>query len=230
MPYTLYIGNYNYSSWSLRPWALLNFVGVPFESVEVVVNGQGTASGLHSAYSPNGLVPCLHDDGFAVPDSLAIMEYINDKHPEAGVWPKDLQARARARCVAAEMHSGFGALRSGMPMNIKMRLKGKPHSVDLARDIARIEQIWSECVTASGGPFLFGDKPCAADAMYVPVAFRFLSYNVTLTSPVAEAYKQTLLAHPVVREWEAAALLEEGKGLKIEHYDIASKEKGGEER
>lgn len=205
--YQLYIGNKNYSSWSLRPWVLMKHFEIPFEEVNKEVAGRG-ANDLHRAYSANGLLPCLHADGFQIWDTLAIAEFLNEQHPDKKLLPNDIHSRARARSISAEMHSGFAVLRSAMPMNIKMRLKGKAATEAVSADIARIEAIWTEARHGYAGdkPYLFGDFSIA-DAMYAPIVWRLFSYNVQLTSP-AQAYLEAMLAHPAMREWEAAALAE----------------------
>ena len=205
--YQLYIGNKNYSSWSLRPWVLMKHFEIPFEEVNKEVAGRG-ANDLHRAYSASGLLPCLHAEGFQIWDTLAIAEFLNEQHPDKKLLPNDIHARARARSISAEMHSGFAALRSAMPMNIKMRLKGKAATEAVSADIARIEAIWTEARRDYAGdkPYLFGDFSIA-DAMYAPIVWRLFSYNVQLTSP-AQAYLEAMLAHPAMREWEAAALAE----------------------
>lgn len=212
--YQLYIGNKNYSSWSLRPWLLMTHFGIAFEEKLVSVAGRG-ANDLHRAYSSNGLVPCLHDDGFQVWDTLAIAEFLHDAHPELNIWPLDKKARARARSVSAEMHSGFSALRNAMGMNIKFRLKGKPATSEVAADIERIQAIWREARRDFAGdkPYLFGDFS-AADAMFAPVVWRFVTYNVELDEN-AQKYVETMLAHPAMQAWQAAALAE----TTALHYD-----------
>jgi glutathione S-transferase len=217
--YTLYIGNKNYSSWSLRPWVLMKHFGIDFTEKLVGVAGRG-ASDLHRAYSANGLVPCLHVDDFQVWDTLAIAEYLAETYPDKHLWPTEKWARARARSMSAEMHSGFGALRSAYGMNIKMRLKGAPPSPEVAADIARICAVWEEArgkFAKGNGPYLFGDFS-VADAMFAPVIWRFFSYNVALP-PVAQAYVDAMLAHPAMKEWEAAALAET---TALAHYDSAA--------
>lgn len=227
--YTLYIGNKNYSSWSLRPWILMKHFGLPFTEKLVSVAGRG-AGDMHRAYSANGLVPCLHVNDFQVWDTLAIAEYLAETHPQLHLWPQDALARARARSICAEMHSGFGAVRSAYGMNIKMRLKGAPPDEAIAADIQRICTIWEEArsqfaAIAPGseqGPYLFGAFSIA-DAMFAPVIWRFFSYNVSLP-PVAQAYVNTMLAHPAMKEWEAAALQET---VALAHYDDAAMSKFG---
>lgn len=220
--FELYIGNKNYSSWSLRPWLLMKHFGVPFVEHMVSVSG--------SAYNPvlkplagNARVPCLHEGGFQVWESIAIIEMLAERQP--AMWPADPQARARARSICAEMHAGFVSLRTAMPMNLKFRLKGKPAATEVQRDIDRVIEIWEEARTrfASGnGPWLFGDFT-AADAMFAPVACRFDTYNVPLP-PVSAAYRDAVLAHPAMLEWRAAGLRETEAH---EHYDRLETEYGG---
>lgn len=220
--FDLYIGNKNYSSWSLRPWLLMKHFGIPFAEHMVSVAGREYNPAL-KPLAGNARVPCLHDDGFAIWESIAIAEYLAERHPQ--MWPADAKARARARSVSAEMHAGFGALRTAMPMNLKLKLKGKPAAPAVQRDIDRIAEIWVEARTqfASGdGPWLFGDFS-VADAMFAPVAWRLHVYNVELP-PVAAAWRDTVLAHPAMREWYAAALLETEAHA---HYDCLAEEYGG---
>ena len=202
--YTLYIGNRNYSSWSLRGWLATKLSGAPFR--DVVIQLRGTYNPDNRAFSPTALVPALHDGAIHVWDTLAIGEYLAERHP--GMWPADPVARAWARSIAAEMHSGFGALRNDMTMCIRERLDVRPWSDALVANIARIEEIWTESRQrhGAGGNFLCGAFSLA-DAFYAPVAFRFQTYGV---QPVGSAgtYLQALLAHPFVREWETAALAE----------------------
>lgn len=206
---------------------------VPFEEAKVHVSGKGVHGGLLKDYSPSGLVPCLKDGEEIIWDSLAIAEYLAESHPH--MWPKDKKARAHARCAAAEMHSGFGDLRSAMPMNIKKRLVGKDPKSEVQTNIFRILQIWSDCRKhyGHGGPWLFGSHFTIADAMYAPIAWRFFTYNYIPADPVAREYVASLLEHPAMVEWESAALLEEhtpGDVGPIAHYDAAAFSLGGEDR
>jgi glutathione S-transferase len=202
--YTLYLGNKNYSSWSLRGWLAAKLSGAPFR--EVMVPLSGTASPAFRAFSPSARVPCLHDGDTVVWDSLAIAEYLAERHP--GMWPADPGARAYGRCVCAEMHSGFAHLRNDMTMCIRERVDVRPWSASLVADIARVTEIWSEgCRRFEGsGAYLCGPFSLA-DAFYAPVAFRFRTYGVTPEGAAAD-YLLRLLAHPLLREWEAAALAE----------------------
>jgi len=200
--YDLYIANKNYSSWSLRPWVLLRELAIPYR--ERLVSYGGTADpDKFRAFSPTGKVPCLVDGAITVWDSLAITEYLAERH--AGVWPEDNAARAFARSAAAEMHSGFTGLRNGCTMNCGIRVQ--LHGVDgaLARDLARLETLWADGLNRFGGPFLAGPKFSAADAFYAPVAFRLQTYDPPL-GDLARGYAARLRALPSMHEWYAAAL------------------------
>ena len=201
--YTLYLGNKNYSSWSLRGWLAAKLSGAPF--AEKMIALTGTDNAANRAFSPSARVPCLHDGVVVVWDSLAIAEYLAERHP--GMWPADPVARAWARSVCAEMHSGFAHLRNEMTMCIRERLDVRPWSVALAGDIGRIVEIWSEGRRSFGGaPYLCGAFSLA-DAFYAPVAFRFQTYGVLPDGPAGD-YLHAMLAHPLLREWEDAALRE----------------------
>lgn len=204
--YTLYIGNKNYSSWSLRGWLAAKLSGAPFQEKMVALRGEGTPDPALRAFSPSARVPCLHDGAIVVWDSLAIAEYLAERHP--CLWPNDPATRAWARSVAAEMHSSFSALRNEMTMCIKERVDVRPWSPALARDVARVIEIWNEGRRrfGSGGACLCGAFSLA-DAFYAPVAFRFRTYGVT-PEGAAGTYLAAVLAHPLLREWEEAALLE----------------------
>lgn len=220
--FDLYIGNKNYSSWSLRPWLLMKHFAIPFTEHMVSVAGRDYNPAL-KPLAGNARVPCLHEDGFQVWDSLAIAETLAERHPE--MWPADPRARARARSICAEMHSGFAKLRTAMPMNLKFKLKGKPATPEVQRDIDRVIEIWQEARTqfaTADGPWLFG-RFSIADAMFAPVVCRFDVYNVNLP-PLAAAYRDALLAHPAMQEWTAAALQESEAHA---HYDQLVDEYGG---
>ncbi len=210
----LFIGYQNYSSWSLRPWLLLKHFNIPFSQTVVPVDGKGVKAS-HRQYSDNGLVPCLHDGDFRVWDTLAICEYLAEQYPQ--MWPSDRHARARARSICAEMHSGFGALRSQLPMNVRLRAKGKENTPEVAADLARIFAIWRNAREIAAklniaGDYLFGEFSIA-DAMYAPVIWRLYCYGVQLPDDI-QAYVDTILAHPAMREWEQAALQE---GVHLPH-------------
>ena len=199
----LIIGDKNYSSWSMRPWVLLTHFGIPFDETLIELDEPGTKAAI-LAHSASGKVPCLvTDDGFAVWDSLAIAETLAERYPQHALWPRDANARARARSVGAEMHSGFGALRDAMPMNIRGSKPGAGATPGALADIARIDAIWRDCLAASGGPFLFGAFTIA-DAMYAPVVMRFNSYRPALSDEAA-AYAARVTALPAVAAWIDAA-------------------------
>jgi glutathione S-transferase len=210
----LYIGNKNYSSWSLRPWLALRQLGIPFEEVKLRLNfGEGSPFKIAlGQLGTAGKVPVLvEDDGFAVWDTLAIVEYAAERFPQAGLWPADARQRARARSLCAEMHSGFGALRSHCPMNIEASLPEVgarlwDTEADLRRDVARVEQLWSETLQRSGGPFLFGAFS-AADAFFAPVCTRLRTYGLP-TSAATQAYVDRIYALPAMQEWIKDALAE----------------------
>ncbi|HUA80894.1 MAG TPA: glutathione S-transferase family protein [Dyella sp.] len=204
--YTLYIGNKNYSSWSLRPWVLLSELGIAFEEkVTPFLPGTSSSWTAFRAFSPTGKVPCLHDGDTTVWDSLAIAEYIAESHPRA--WPADARARAWARSAAAEMHSGFNALRSNCPMNCGIRLRRHAIPDALARDVTRLNELWNEGFKFFGGPYLAGATFTTVDAFYAPVVFRIQSYGLEMDAP-ARAYVQRMLALASMQRWYAAALQE----------------------
>ena len=201
-PYRLFIANRNYSSWSLRPWVLMRTLAIAFDE-DMRWFAPGSNRDAFRAFAPNGTVPCLHDGPTVVWDSLAIVEYLAERH--SAVWPADAAARTWARCAAAEMHGGFSALRTicGMSCGVRVRLHAMPAA--LAQDIVRIDEVWCEGLRRFGGPFLAGPSFSAADAFFAPVAFRVRSYGLALNPP-ALAYAGRLLALPAMREWDAAAL------------------------
>jgi glutathione S-transferase len=166
--------------------------------------------------SPSFLVPCLTHDGIKVWDTLAIADYLDELSPQAGLIPKDRARRAHCRAVCGEMHSGFSNLRSALPMNIKAHYTGFKSWAGARTDIERITAIWNECLKNYGGPFLFGEKPCMADAMYAPVCTRFLTYDVKL-DPVSARYCQTIMAMPMMQEWVEGAKAEPDE---LEELDV----------
>ncbi|MDK9691366.1 glutathione S-transferase family protein [Azospira sp.] len=207
----LVIGNKNFSSWSLRPWLLLKQAGLPFREIPVRLRQADTKAQI-LAHSPSGKVPALIDGDLTVWDSLAICEYLAEKASlnHVDLWPADPKARAEARSVSAEMHSGFAALRQQMSMEVAASRPGEGQTPEVLADIARIAALWTSSRErfAAAGPFLFGDFS-VADAMYAPVAFRFHTYGVELP-PLAAAYRDTLLALPAMQEWAAGARAEVG--------------------
>ncbi|MDN0074099.1 glutathione S-transferase family protein [Crenobacter sp. SG2303] len=202
--YQLYIANKNYSSWSLRPWVLLRELAIPFEE-RLVPFANGSSYETFRAFSPTGQVPCLHDGGTVLWNSLGIIEYLAEHH--VGVWPADVAARAWARCAAAEMHAGFFALRQHCPMNCGVRVNLETIPEALQRDLARLDALWSEGLERFGGPFLAGSAFSAVDAFFAPVAFRVQTYGLTLGAP-AQAYAARLLALPSLQRWQDEALRE----------------------
>ena len=202
--YTLYIGNKNYSSWSLRPWVLMKTAGIAFREQRISLYAPGSRERLLEV-SPAGRVPVLYDDGAIVWDSLAIAEYLAERH--AGLWPAEAGPRAWARCAAAEMHSGFSRLRDELSMNVRLRMKKVP-SAAVAPEIARIAALWKDGRERFGaaGEFLCGAFGIV-DAFWCPVAFRFQTYAVALEG-AAGAYQRALLGLPAMREWAADAARE----------------------
>jgi len=203
----LVIGNKNYSSWSLRPWLLLRQMGLEFEEILVPLFREDSRAQILE-HSPAGKVPILKEEGRAIWDSLAIAEYLAEKFPRMNLWPEDPGARALARSVSAEMHSGFGSLRSQCPMNVRRKPTPLDLSVETKADVARIQEIWRLCRAAYGklGPFLFGHFSIA-DAMYAPVVFRFSGYAIEMEKSSRD-YSETILALPPIQEWIQAALAE----------------------
>jgi glutathione S-transferase len=211
---TLVIGNKNYSSWSLRPWLLLRHHGIAFDEVRLPLDTMEFERDI-ARWSPSGRVPVLHRGDLVVWDSLAICEYANEAYLDGGGWPRDIAARALARAVSAEMHSGFMALRNALPLNCRRRAKGFVVPSEAQRDIERIARIWRECRARAGaGEFLFGDFTIA-DAMYAPVVLRFRTYGVEL-GDIERRYAAAILALPALREWLAAA---EAEGQTLPKYD-----------
>ena len=204
----LLIGNMNYSSWSMRPWLLLTQLEIPFEAEKISFNDPDWQPRIR-VVSGVGKVPVLVDGEVVVWDSLAIVEYLAEKFPDRGIWPRDPRARARARSICAEMHAGFGALRDRLPMNCELVLKNVPFEHAVKRDIERIVASWTDCRARFGaeGPFLFGTFS-AADAYYAPVVRRFFGFGVTVPE-VAADYMAAVDALPAMRAWMAAALAEQ---------------------
>ncbi|GAB3445038.1 glutathione S-transferase family protein [Massilia solisilvae] len=203
---TLVIGNKNYSSWSMRPWVAATAFGIPFTEVRVLLDQPDTAANI-ARYSSAGRVPVLLAGDMTIWDSLAICEYLAEQFPDKHMWPQDVAARALARSVVAEMHSGFAALRTAMTMNIKASLPGRGRTAEAQADIGRICEIWEECLARFGHRgFLFGEFSIA-DAFYAPVVMRFKTYGVAL-APALQAYCDRMLAHPAVARWVEEALAE----------------------
>ena len=203
----LYIGNKCFSSWSLRPWIALRQCGIPFDETVVRLRTPDTAANL-AKVSPTGQVPVLVHGQTVIWETLAILEYLADLFPERRLWPADRMARALARCVATEMHSGFLELRYGWPMNLRRPKGHKPLDGAGAEQMRRVQAIWRQCRKAhgAGGPFLFGHFT-AADAMYAPVVTRFDTYGGTLDADI-RAYVDAVLATPAMTRWYAEAAQE----------------------
>jgi glutathione S-transferase len=202
MTLVLYVGSKRYSSWSLRPYLALSQTDAAFETRTVLLDQPDSKANI-AKVSPTGRVPVLHDDGLIIQDSLAICEYAAELGP---LWPVDRAARARARAISAEMHSGFAALRRDMPMDVCAQKPGVGHTDEALADARRVQQIWHEALVASGGPFLFG-KFSIADAMYAPVTTRFTTYGVDL-DPICRAYVAAIAALPAMQRWVADAATE----------------------
>ncbi len=205
MAYTLIIGNRNYSSWSLRPWLALRVAGIPFDEVRIPLYVPGSKEQI-LRHSPAGKVPVLVTPEVTVWESLAILEFLADRHPAAKLWPADAARRAHARAVSTEMHGGFAALRSNLGMNLRKTFPDHATTPEVLADIARVQALWNDCLDRSGGPFLFGAFS-NADAMFAPVVTRFLTYSVKADAASAR-YLATVRALPALEEWYAAALQE----------------------
>ncbi|MGB0843962.1 MAG: glutathione S-transferase family protein [Alphaproteobacteria bacterium] len=201
----LFIANKNYSSWSFRPWLALKVKQVEFEEDFQRFDDENQNPHFKE-FSPAGKVPTLKDEDLYVWDSLAILEYLADLHPDKGFWPTDVKQRAHARAISNEMHSGFSGLRSECPMNMRRPVETLSKSDAVVKDVERIEAIWSSCLAESGGPFLFGEFS-NADAMFAPVVSRIKTYTLS-TSAVVQAYTAAMTSLPAWQEWEAAALEE----------------------
>ena len=202
--YELFITNKNYSSWSLRPWVLMQQLGLPFVE-RLVPLPDGDPGAAFRAFSPSGRVPCLHDGEAVVWDSLAIAEYLAERHP--GVWPRDPIARAWARSASAEMHAGFPTLRERCTMSCGLRVRLRAMPPALVRELARLAELWSAGLSRFGGPFLAGEAFTAVDAFFAPVAFRVQTYGLALDAACA-GYVERMLALPPMRAWYEAALAE----------------------
>jgi len=213
---TLIISSKNYSSWCLRGWLLLKLSGLAFTEQFLAPDDVAARQELLLLASSTR-VPCVLHDGLSVWDTTAIAEYLNELRPEAGMYPADRAARARCRSIAGEMHAGFHALRSSLPMNLRAHRKGFAIWSSAQADIDRIATIWNECLDKYGGPFLFGDRMTIGDAMYAPVCTRFVTYDVTLDAGCS-AFTRHIMALPWMQEWIADAHreVEEVSELEVE--------------
>ena len=210
---TLTISSKNYSSWSMRGWLMAKLAGIDFEEV-IVAPGDADARAEILLLSPSILVPCLFYEGTRVWDTLAIGEFLHEIKPRKGLLPKDRTARAHARAICGEMHSGFMSMRQALPMNIKGHFSGFKVWSKAQADIERIKAIWSECLIGYGGPFLFGGVTIA-DAMYAPVVSRFRTYDINLQGALKD-YAERIWALPAVVEWREAALAEKEEIEELE--------------
>lgn len=201
----LILGNKNYSSWSFRPWIAMRVAGIEFRET-VVPFDDANGNPRFKEFSPSLKVPVLQHGDLTVWESLAILEYVADLHPDAGMWPENVAERARARAVAHEMHGGFSALRSECPMNMRREIRSIDVSDNVRKDVTRIEAIWTECLDASAGPFLFG-KFAIADAMYAPVVNRLRVYDLS-DSAVVQSYSEAMMQLPAWQEWHEASVAE----------------------
>jgi glutathione S-transferase len=216
MTLTLVIGNKNYSSWSMRPWLALRANNIAFDEVMIPLYTGDADKQRILGFTPSGKVPALIDGDVTVWDSLAIIEYLAERFPQTQLWPVDRASRAHARSICAEMHSGFAALRTECGMNLHRPVGAKPLSGNARADIARIQQIWSECRERHGrtGPYLFGSFS-GADAMYAPVVHRFRTYAIEVT-PTVRDYMSAMNSLPAFAEWTSAGLAET---LVIEKFE-----------
>ena len=208
MTLKLVIGNKNYSSWSMRPWLALRAANIPFEEIFIPLYTGDADKKRILDFTGSGKVPVLIDGDITVWDSLAIIEYLAERFPEKQLWPEDRARRAHARSISAEMHSGFAALRNECGMNLRRPVGAVELSADARANIARIQEIWTECRERFGesGPFLFGAF-CGADAMFAPVVHRFRTYAIGVTLEVKH-YMDAMMALPAFREWTSAGLAE----------------------
>lgn len=202
----LTISSRNYGAWALRGWLMARLAGLEFTE-RVIPPDDPAMKAEMLLLAPSMLVPSLEHDGVRVWDTLAIGEYLHEIKPKAGLLPADIKARAHCRAICGEMHSGFAAMRGALPMNIKARFPGFKVWSRARADIERVLAIWTECLQTYGGPYLFGSKPCMADAMYAPVVTRFLTYDVAL-DPLCAAYSERIMALPAMVDWVKAARAE----------------------
>ncbi|NKB99130.1 MAG: glutathione S-transferase [Pseudomonadales bacterium] len=202
--YTLYIGNKNYSSWSLRPWLLLTELQIPFTE-ELVPFDDDSSYEKFRTFSPSGLVPCLIDRDETIWESLAIVEYLAERH--STIWPYSQQARAWARSATAEMHAGFSNIRNDCPMTVGLRIRLHSQSEGLVHDIARLAELWRQGLTRFGGPYLAGSRFTAVDAFFAPVVFRIQTYGLEVPAD-CRSYVDLMLKLPGMSSWSDAALAE----------------------
>lgn len=202
MEFQLVIGSKHVSSWSLRPWLVLKQFAIPFQETLIPLYRPTTRESI-LRHSPSGRIPLLQAGDLKIWDSLAICEYLAERFPEKKLWPAKADDRARARSVSAEMHSGFASMRTQLSMDLLHRVPTPDLLPETAADVARVQEIWKDCLARSKGPFLFGDFSIA-DAMYAPVVTRFQTYSIE-TDDLLKAYQDRILALPAMKEWTAAA-------------------------
>ena len=210
----LLIGNKNYSSWSLRPWLVLKHFDIPFDEEILQLNGEGWKQNLLNR-TPSGFVPTLEDGALIVDETIAIIEYLADKFPDKNIWPTDMILRAQARAASARMHAGFGALRAAAPMNVRGKHPNRISLKEVGKDIDELEKLLGGCLSASGGPFLFGAF-CAADAMFAPIATRVKTYDIPVSATL-QRYFENLLQLDAYQVWHGDALQE---SLIVEQDEI----------
>jgi glutathione S-transferase len=218
--YTLYVGNKNYSSWSMRPWVLMRALGIDFEE-RVTPFHLNHGEGDFRKFSPTGRVPCLVHGELTVWDSLAIAEYLAERHP--CVWPAPADARAYARCAAAEMHSGFATIRNECSMSVGVRIRMHRVSDGVRAELARLDALWGDGIARFGGPFIAGSRFTAADAFFAPVATRIQTYGLPVTER-AGRYAALLLQQPAVVEWIKGGIAEPWRDVPHEKDILASGE------
>jgi glutathione S-transferase len=202
----LFLGNKNYSSWSFRPWIAMRVGEIPFTETVIPLTETEGENPQYGNFSPVMRVPVLRDGDLAIWESLAILEYVAERFPQAQLWPDERDTRARARAISSEMHASFGGLRSACPMNMRRTPAPLDVSAAVLKDVARIEQMWANCLDEFGGPYLFGPFS-NADAMYAPVVNRLAIYELS-DHPAVQAYSQAMTALPAWQEWEDAARAE----------------------
>ncbi|USZ48492.1 glutathione S-transferase family protein [Halomonas sp. DN3] len=217
--YVLHIANRQTSSWSLRAWLTLRQLEIPFELAFHPFDEQGNSHADFRRFSPSGRVPCLHHDQRVVWDSLAIIEYLAERHSE--IWPEHVDARCWARSACAEMHSGFGALRQQCPMHCALRVRLNEKTPELLDDLHRLDELLEDGLTRFGGPYLCGEQFTAADAFFAPIAFRMRTYDLPMGGPSRD-YLERLLALPAMRQWQSEAVCEPFRELPLEAQILAS--------
>ena len=211
MTYTLITANRNYSSWSLRPWVLMTALNIPFEDKIIYFEAENYER--FREFAPNGQVPCLKDNDLTIWDSLAIMEYLAERHD--GCWPVEAKAKMWARCAAAEMHGGFAPLRNICPMNVGVRARLHKIEEPLQRNLDRIGELFAQGLESFGGPWLAGDTFTIVDAFYAPVAFRVRSFDLDI-GPKGRKWVDRIIAHPAMQDWEAQAIAETDREIHHE--------------